>query len=189
MGKQVCRPICISLNKKKKGLGDIGVCQKQHIFDNHLREVVDIDLQMEGKDQVSGVRFRIRALDDVICCPRIVYIASSERYPIPYLPPTKLMEVAGYRKAYRIARWGILKSNSYYLIKTQNCFILGCCLLHNFIRKHMTVDPIEDKVLDLIDDGNDVVEPVDGFIDQVESSQAWIIMRENLAMQIFADYQ
>ncbi|KAL8503724.1 hypothetical protein ACS0TY_022443 [Phlomoides rotata] len=87
------------------------------------------------------------------------------------------------------ARWGILRSNSYYPIKTQNHFILCCCLLHNFIRKHITVDPIEDEVPDLVDEGNDVMEPVDGFIDQVESSQEWTTMRENLVMQMFADYQ
>ncbi|KAL8551373.1 hypothetical protein ACS0TY_000459 [Phlomoides rotata] len=53
----------------------------------------------------------------------------------------------------------------------------------------MSVDPIEDEVPDLVDEGNDVGEPEDGFIDQVESSQAWTTMRDNLAMQMFADYQ
>ncbi|KAL8506003.1 hypothetical protein ACS0TY_017021 [Phlomoides rotata] len=51
------------------------------------------------------------------------------------------------------ARWGILRSNSYYPIKTQNRSILGCCLLHNFIRKHMAVDPLEDEIDDVVDDG------------------------------------
>ncbi|KAL8487153.1 hypothetical protein ACS0TY_023720 [Phlomoides rotata] len=45
-------------------------------------------------------------------------------------------------------RWGILRSNSCYPIKTQNRFFLGCCLLHNFIRTHMSVDPYEDDVLE-----------------------------------------
>ncbi|KAL8494112.1 hypothetical protein ACS0TY_025050 [Phlomoides rotata] len=80
--------------------------------------------------------------------------------------------------------WGILRSNSYYPIKTQNCFILGCCLLHNFIRKHMATNSYEDEVTELVGDGIDAVEPTDGFIDQVESSQEWTTIRDNLAMQI-----
>ncbi|KAL8514050.1 hypothetical protein ACS0TY_013238 [Phlomoides rotata] len=87
------------------------------------------------------------------------------------------------------ARWEILRSNSYYPIKTQNHFILGCFLLHNFNRTHMFVDSYEDEVPELGDDGNDGADPVDGFIDQVESSPEWTIMRDNLAMQMFADYK
>ncbi|KAL8516600.1 hypothetical protein ACS0TY_015024 [Phlomoides rotata] len=52
----------------------------------------------------------------------------------------------------------------------------------------MVVDPYEDEVPKLVDDENDVVEPVGGFNDQVESSHAWITMRDNLAMQMFDDY-
>ncbi|KAL8543421.1 hypothetical protein ACS0TY_004093 [Phlomoides rotata] len=87
------------------------------------------------------------------------------------------------------ARWGILRSNSYYPIKTQNRFILGCCLLHNFIRKHMVVDPYEDEITKVVDEGSDGVDVVEGFIDQVEPSQAWTTMRDNLALQVFANYE
>ncbi|KAL8473107.1 hypothetical protein ACS0TY_030082 [Phlomoides rotata] len=88
------------------------------------------------------------------------------------------------------ARWGILRSNSYYLIKTQNRFILGCCLLHNFIRKHMAVDPLEDEVPELFDDGEQIdgVDENDGFIDPVESSHAWTTRRDNMATEMFANY-
>ncbi|KAL8474925.1 hypothetical protein ACS0TY_031369 [Phlomoides rotata] len=51
-----------------------------------------------------------------------------------------------------------------------------------------TTYPYEDEVPELVDDGNDVVEPIDNFIDQVESSHAWTTMRDNLEMQMFADY-
>ena len=37
-------------------------------------------------------------------------------------------------------RWAILRSPSYYLIKTQNRIILACCLLHNFIKREMLDD-------------------------------------------------
>ncbi|KAL7206911.1 hypothetical protein ACSBR2_019587 [Camellia fascicularis] len=41
-------------------------------------------------------------------------------------------------------RWAILRSASYYPIRTQNPIITTCCLLHNFIRREIVVDPLED---------------------------------------------
>ena len=32
-------------------------------------------------------------------------------------------------------RWAILRSPSFFPVKTQNRIILACCLLHNFIRR------------------------------------------------------
>ncbi|KAL8545625.1 hypothetical protein ACS0TY_005670 [Phlomoides rotata] len=52
----------------------------------------------------------------------------------------------------------------------------------------MAVDPLGDGVPDLGDEGIDEVDPNDGFINQVEVSQAWTTMRANLAVQMFADY-
>ncbi|KAL8501761.1 hypothetical protein ACS0TY_021036 [Phlomoides rotata] len=72
------------------------------------------------------------------------------------------------------ARWGILKSNSHYPIKTQNRFIL--------------VDPYEEDVPDSFTDVNDGNGGEDDFIDQVESSPAWTSWRDNLAMEMWADY-
>ncbi|KAL8504180.1 hypothetical protein ACS0TY_022783 [Phlomoides rotata] len=86
------------------------------------------------------------------------------------------------------ARWGILRSNSYYPIKTQNRFILDCCLLHNFIRTHMDVDPYEDDVPESYSDVNEGNGGTEGYIDQVESSQEWTSWRDNLAIQMFVDY-
>ncbi|KAH6787392.1 hypothetical protein C2S52_006944 [Perilla frutescens var. hirtella] len=43
-------------------------------------------------------------------------------------------------------RWGILRSASFYPIKVQNRIILACCLVHNFIRNVMEIDPIENEV-------------------------------------------
>lgn len=40
-------------------------------------------------------------------------------------------------------RWAILKSPSFYDIITQRRIISVCCILHNFIRREMSVDPIE----------------------------------------------
>ncbi|KAL8503058.1 hypothetical protein ACS0TY_021977 [Phlomoides rotata] len=57
-------------------------------------------------------------------------------------------------------------------------------MLHNFIRSHMAVDPYEADVPESFADVNDGNENADGFIDQVESSQAWTSWRDNLAIQI-----
>lgn len=42
-------------------------------------------------------------------------------------------------------RWGILKDNSYYPTETKNKIIMVCCLLHNFIRQEMEVDPFDNE--------------------------------------------
>ncbi|KAL5544075.1 hypothetical protein UlMin_007859 [Ulmus minor] len=67
-------------------------------------------------------------------------------------------------------RWAILRSPSFYPIKTQNHIIMACCLLHNFIRREMP-DDIPDMSLDdeNIDEGSEhsneniiAVEPSNG---------------------------
>ncbi|KAL8464456.1 hypothetical protein ACS0TY_034106 [Phlomoides rotata] len=52
----------------------------------------------------------------------------------------------------------------------------------------MDVDPYEDEVPESFDDGTGVGDVGDGFIDQVESSQAWTTMRDNLETQMFVEY-
>lgn len=82
-------------------------------------------------------------------------------------------------------RWSILRSNSFYPIKIQNRIILACCLLHNFIRANMAVDPMEAEYPDLSAEDDD--EP-DDFIEEVEASQAWTDWRDNLAMEMWAEH-
>ncbi|KAL8526306.1 hypothetical protein ACS0TY_015502 [Phlomoides rotata] len=67
---------------------------------------------------------------------------------------------------------------------TQNHIILGCCLLHNFIRTHTEVDPMENDVLEFDNEVDGENTPVEDFIDAVEPSQAWTSWRDNLAMQM-----
>ncbi|KAK5836062.1 hypothetical protein PVK06_011809 [Gossypium arboreum] len=43
-------------------------------------------------------------------------------------------------------RWGILRSPSFYPVRVHNKIIITCCLLHNFIRTYMSLDPIEAKL-------------------------------------------
>ncbi|KAL8474048.1 hypothetical protein ACS0TY_030775 [Phlomoides rotata] len=47
-------------------------------------------------------------------------------------------------------RWGILRSPSWYPIKTTNQIIMACCLLHNYIRKEMVFDPLKVGVDDYL---------------------------------------
>ncbi|MFQ6660962.1 hypothetical protein Gotur_029285 [Gossypium turneri] len=42
-------------------------------------------------------------------------------------------------------RWGILKSPSFYPVRVHNKIIITC-LLHNFIRTYMSLDPIETEL-------------------------------------------
>ncbi|KAG8377238.1 hypothetical protein BUALT_Bualt08G0007500 [Buddleja alternifolia] len=84
-------------------------------------------------------------------------------------------------------RWAILRSNSFYPVKVQNRIIMGCGLLHNFIRTEMPYDPLEaeiPEVDDQISDDNDVA-----FINQVEPSQQWSNWRENLATNMFDEWR
>jgi hypothetical protein len=43
-------------------------------------------------------------------------------------------------------RWAILRSPSFYPIKTHNQIIMACCLLHNYVRREMLVDPLEEEL-------------------------------------------
>ncbi|KAK6152735.1 hypothetical protein DH2020_012374 [Rehmannia glutinosa] len=83
-------------------------------------------------------------------------------------------------------RWAILRSNSWYPIKTQNCIIMACCLLHNFIRTAMPVDPLEDDIPEDIGGGHNTDDGPD-FVDQVETSQIWTTWRDTLAISMYND--
>ncbi|KAL8507717.1 hypothetical protein ACS0TY_018309 [Phlomoides rotata] len=49
-------------------------------------------------------------------------------------------------------------------------------------------DPYEEELPDTFTDVNDGNGGEDEFIDQVESSPAWTSWRDNLAMQLWAEY-
>ncbi|CAL2255371.1 unnamed protein product [Prunus armeniaca] len=78
--------------------------------------------------------------------------------------------------------WAILRSPSFYDITTQSRIILACCMLHNFIRREMLVDPMEDNMNTQLQDGN--LEAND-YITVVESSDEWTTWRQNLALEMF----
>ncbi|XP_050378473.1 protein ALP1-like [Argentina anserina] len=78
-------------------------------------------------------------------------------------------------------RWAILRSHSFYPIKTQCRIITACCLLHNLIRREMSVDPLENAVFPIeTQNGEDV-----NIIDNVESSDQWTAWRNEIALSMY----
>ena len=85
-------------------------------------------------------------------------------------------------------RWGILRSASFYPIKTQTRLIVCCFLLHNYVRGEMQVDPIEVELQNGHVDGEE--EPIGTqqelpseiqFVDTVEATPGWNQKRVDLA--------
>ena len=82
-------------------------------------------------------------------------------------------------------RCGILRSPSFYPIRVHNRIIVACCLLHNFIRREMSVYPIEDKVGEYLH-FNPLVhnDPIVG----IEPSDHWTNCRLELVNQMFTEW-
>ncbi|KAL9412149.1 hypothetical protein AB3S75_045716 [Citrus x aurantiifolia] len=81
-------------------------------------------------------------------------------------------------------RWAILRSPSFYPIKTQCRIITACCLLHNLIRREMLVDPIEHELLDI---SNNEVDDSDN-ISNLEASYQWTSWRNDLATTMYNNW-
>ncbi|KAG8373001.1 hypothetical protein BUALT_Bualt12G0125600 [Buddleja alternifolia] len=89
-------------------------------------------------------------------------------------------------------RWAVLRSTSFYPLRTQNQMILSCALLHNFIRREMEVDPTEAHVPDLDPNHRNLYandEPVeDEFVESVGSNYEWSAWRDNLTNDMFTEW-
>nr|XP_025615054.1 protein ALP1-like isoform X4 [Arachis hypogaea]XP_025615055.1 protein ALP1-like isoform X4 [Arachis hypogaea] len=85
-------------------------------------------------------------------------------------------------------RWSILRSPSFYPLKTQFQIIIACCLLQNFIRKSMEMDPEEEgSILDEFTPDGD--EEQDGLIDVVENTNEWSHWRDNIANEMYEEWR
>ncbi|WOL07881.1 hypothetical protein Cni_G16630 [Canna indica] len=84
-------------------------------------------------------------------------------------------------------RWAILRSPSFYPIKTQCRIILACGLLHNFIRMNMKIDPLEFATI--TDDELPIGEEPINIISTVEPSNEWTQSRDNLAQQMWDEWR
>ena len=87
-------------------------------------------------------------------------------------------------------RWAILRSHSYFPIRIQCRIITACCLLHNFIRREMPVDPIEDELEEeeLEEEPEEELEEEDDYINTVEGSEQWTDWRTTLAGHMYNEW-
>lgn len=82
-------------------------------------------------------------------------------------------------------RFAILRSCSYYPIRTQCRIVTACCLLHNLIKREMPNNPIEQQY-DAWEQDNIANIPTDEeYITSVESSTEWSQWRDAMATQMY----
>lgn len=84
-------------------------------------------------------------------------------------------------------RWAILRSPSFFPMKTQCRIIMACALLHNLILQNMPIDPVDmDEQL-----MQETLEDMDGEVDQPEfitsisTSNEWTNFRNGLAQSMY----
>lgn len=88
-------------------------------------------------------------------------------------------------------RWAILRSPSFYPIKTQGRIIMACALLHNLILQKMPFDPLDDDEY-IMEDTWDVVEGELGeqeFITSISTTNEWTNFRNVLAQEMYNSYR
>ncbi|MFQ6642585.1 hypothetical protein Gotur_018572, partial [Gossypium turneri] len=80
-------------------------------------------------------------------------------------------------------RWGIFKSPSFYPMRVHNKIIIACCLLHNFIRTYVSLDPIEAQLGEELP--SNVIDNDESNIVNTHPSDAWVTWRMELTNQMF----
>ncbi|KAL8501219.1 hypothetical protein ACS0TY_020681 [Phlomoides rotata] len=78
-------------------------------------------------------------------------------------------------------RWGILRCPSWYSIKTVNQIIMVCCLIHNYIRKEMVVDPLEGGLDEYLSNQpfEDAYNNIE-VVDLLDTTPKWTTLRDNM---------
>ncbi|GFS46129.1 hypothetical protein Acr_00g0100280 [Actinidia rufa] len=84
-------------------------------------------------------------------------------------------------------RFAILRSCSYYPMRTQCRIVTACCLIHNLIKREMAVDPIEIEYT-AWEQANVHIVPPDDYIDTIEPTTQWTEMRDNLATTMYNNW-
>ena len=82
--------------------------------------------------------------------------------------------------------WAILKSASFFPIKTQIRIITACCLIHNLIRREMSLDLMENEY-DVQQSTQNVTE--DEYVGSVGSSDEWTTWIDSLPKQMFDEWR
>ncbi|KAL8549692.1 hypothetical protein ACS0TY_008511 [Phlomoides rotata] len=87
-------------------------------------------------------------------------------------------------------RWGILRSPSWYPIKSANKIITACCLLHNYIRNEMLVDPPELELDEyLYNQHTDDLYTDNEFVDSLDATPEWTAKRDEMALTMFNEWR
>ena len=83
-------------------------------------------------------------------------------------------------------RWAILRSPSFYPVRTHNRVIIACCLLHNLIKRENVVDPLDEE----LESFEAVPSPADtNPIMSIEPTDAWSTWRNALANEMFSEFR
>ncbi|KAL8555922.1 hypothetical protein ACS0TY_003657 [Phlomoides rotata] len=80
--------------------------------------------------------------------------------------------------------WGILRSPSFYPIKTHNRIIMACCLLLNYIRQEMIVDLMEHNLDNFLNNQQADEETHNDVIDVVQTTTEWTNKRNTMELPI-----
>ncbi|XP_057248954.1 protein ALP1-like [Beta vulgaris subsp. vulgaris] len=81
-------------------------------------------------------------------------------------------------------RWSILRSPSFFPIRTQGRIVMACCLIHNLIRRVMPSDDIEEVESESDDESDDSDDEIE-FITNIATSDRWTTFRNTLAQDMF----
>ncbi|XP_057517828.1 uncharacterized protein LOC130798745 [Amaranthus tricolor] len=81
-------------------------------------------------------------------------------------------------------RWSILRSPSFFPIRTQGRIVMACCLLHNLIRKVMPTDDVKEENMSNDNSDNDSDDEVE-YITTIATSDRWTNYRNTLAQDLF----
>ncbi|KAL8537678.1 hypothetical protein ACS0TY_012712 [Phlomoides rotata] len=66
---------------------------------------------------------------------------------------------------------------------------MACCLIHNFIRYEMTVDPLENGLNEFLNTQQAEDEPpLVETIDTLKYSPKWNLWRDNIAQEMFTEW-
>ena len=79
--------------------------------------------------------------------------------------------------------WAILREKSFYPVKTQARIINAYALLHNHIRREISIDPIKDEMSDVLltEENSNEGE----MIDHIVSTNAWTQFRDDMAQEMW----
>ncbi|KAL8511677.1 hypothetical protein ACS0TY_018192 [Phlomoides rotata] len=88
-------------------------------------------------------------------------------------------------------RWGILCTPSWYPIHTANKIIMACCLLHNYIRNEMDVDPLELDLDEYLLSCHNFGDADDGIemVDSLDTTSEWNTRRDSMAIDMFNEWR